>query len=105
MLNIQAHHPYFQATESIYFDPIFKITSPALKYIEYTGMEGDGCGAKPEGAGNLNSPNPQKSHFNHFQHYHLQQLLFIFHFFRCCKREEQPLEEEEEVEQKDTGIP
>ena len=25
--------------------------------------------------------------------------------FRCCKREEQPLEEEEEVEQKDTGIP
>jgi len=24
---------------------------------------------------------------------------------RCCKREEQPLEEEEEVEQKDTGIP
>ena len=53
MLNIQAHHPYFQATESIYFDPIFKITSPALKYIEYTGMEGDGCGAKPEGAGNL----------------------------------------------------
>ena len=40
--------------QQIHIDPVLKITNLTLKYIEYTGMEGDGCGAKPEGAGNQN---------------------------------------------------
>ena len=47
--------PFKQQIHPFHIDPVFKITNPALKYIEFTGMGGGGCGAKPEGAGNLNS--------------------------------------------------
>ena len=82
---------------------LFKLTLSSKLLTKYTGTEGDGCGAKPEGAGNQNIQSSKK----------LRKIISIFwrstkaflSLFRCCKREEQPLEEEDEVEQKDTGIP
>ena len=65
-------------------------------------MVGDGCGAKLEGAGN---PHEAVNNLRLFKMIIFGHNFFSIESFRCCKREEQPLEEEEEVEQKDTGIP